>query len=80
MGNVLKELGKLEEAHDCYLKAISIDPDIPGVYVNLADSKKFVPGDPHLAIMESACGEDRTAYRRPTACSSISGSARSTRT
>ena len=53
MGNVLKELGQLEEAHDCYLEAIRIDPDIPGVYVNLADSKKFAPGDQHLAAMEA---------------------------
>jgi tetratricopeptide (TPR) repeat protein len=53
MGNVLKELGELTEAHDCYLEALRLDPDIPGVYVNLADSKKFAPGDPHLAAMET---------------------------
>jgi len=52
MGNVLKELGQLQEAHDAYLAAIRLDPNIPGVYVNLADSKKFTPGDPHLATME----------------------------
>jgi hypothetical protein len=41
------------EAHDCYLEAIRIDPSVPGVYVNLADSIKFAPGDPHLATMET---------------------------
>jgi tetratricopeptide (TPR) repeat protein len=53
MGNVLKELGQLQEAQDAYLAAIRLDPNISGVYVNLADSKKFVPGDPHLAAMEA---------------------------
>ncbi len=53
MGNVPKELGQLQEAHDAYLDAIGLDPNIAGVYVNLADSKKFTPGDPHLAAMEA---------------------------
>ena len=53
MGNVLKELGQLQEAQDAYLEALRLDPSITGVYVNLADSKKFTPGDPHLAAMEA---------------------------
>ncbi len=53
MGNVLKELGKLSEAKDAYLQALRFDPDTAGVYVNLADSKKFAPGDKHLAAMEA---------------------------
>jgi len=53
MGNVLKELGKLEEAHEAYLKSLALEPKITGVYVNLADSKKFAPDDPHLAAMEA---------------------------
>jgi tetratricopeptide (TPR) repeat protein len=52
MGNALKELGQLGEAREAYLEALRLDPAIPGVYVNLADSKKFVPGDPHLVAME----------------------------
>ena len=52
MGNVLKELGQLDEAHAAYLEALRLEPNIAGVYVNLADSKKFAPGDPHLAAME----------------------------
>jgi hypothetical protein len=53
MGNVLKELGQLQQAQEAYLEAIRLDPNIAGVYVNLADSKKFAPGDPHLAAMEA---------------------------
>ncbi len=53
MGNVLKELGRLQEAQDAYLEALRLDPSVTGVYVNLADSKKFAPGDPHLAAMEA---------------------------
>ena len=53
MGNVLKELGRLQEAHEAYLEALRLDPAISGVYVNLADSKTFAAGDPHLAAMEA---------------------------
>jgi tetratricopeptide (TPR) repeat protein len=53
IGNALKELGRLQEAIDAYLEAIRIDPNVVGVYVNLADSKRFTPGDPHLAAMEA---------------------------
>jgi tetratricopeptide (TPR) repeat protein len=61
MGNVLKELGRLEEAQRAYLDALAIDPKIVGAYVNLADSKKFVAGDPHLAAMEALALEPLTA-------------------
>ncbi|HEX4408355.1 MAG TPA: tetratricopeptide repeat protein [Xanthobacteraceae bacterium] len=57
MGNTLKELGKLKEAEDAYLEALRLDRNIPGVYTNLADSKKFVPGDPHLTMMEELAGK-----------------------
>jgi len=53
MGNVLKELGRLDEALEAYREAARLDPAISGVYVNLADSKKFAAGDPHLAAMET---------------------------
>jgi tetratricopeptide (TPR) repeat protein len=59
MGNVLKELGKLDEARDAYLKSLALEPKTTGVYVNLADSKKFTPDDPHLTMMEEiARGND----------------------
>src|SRR5262249_50373698 len=57
MGNVLKELGQLEEARKAYLTALDLDPKVSGVYVNLADSKKFFPGDPHLAAMEALAAQ-----------------------
>jgi tetratricopeptide (TPR) repeat protein len=57
MGNVLKELGRLAEALDAYREALRLDPKITGVYVNLADSKTFEPGDPHLAAMEALVAE-----------------------
>ena len=53
MGNVLKELGQLEEAKQAFLQSLEIDATITGVYVNLADSKKFTPDDSHLAAMEN---------------------------
>jgi Flp pilus assembly protein TadD len=43
MGNVLKELGRLDEARAAFLEALVLDPKNPGVYVNLADSKTFTP-------------------------------------
>ncbi len=59
MGNVLKELGKLDEARDAYLKSLALEPKTTGVYVNLADSKKFTSDDPHLGMMEAlAQGSD----------------------
>jgi tetratricopeptide (TPR) repeat protein len=53
MGNALKELGRLDEAQAAFLKAIELDPSNTGVYVNLADSKKFAAGDPHLEAMQA---------------------------
>jgi tetratricopeptide (TPR) repeat protein len=57
MGNVLKELGQLDAAQQAYLKALDLDPKVAGVYVNLADSKKFAPGDPHLAAIEALAAQ-----------------------
>jgi tetratricopeptide (TPR) repeat protein len=53
MGNALKELGELAEAEAAYREALRLDPSFTGIYVNLADSKKFTPGDAHLAAMEA---------------------------
>ena len=50
-----------------YLKALALDPKIAGVYVNLADSKKFAAGDPHLAAMEALAHERRPLANRPDA-------------
>jgi tetratricopeptide (TPR) repeat protein len=64
MGNALKELGRLGEAHEAYIEAIRLDPSITGTYVNLADSKTFAPGDPHLAAMEDLAGKELTKTDR----------------
>jgi tetratricopeptide (TPR) repeat protein len=53
MGNVLKDLGRLREAQDAYLEALRYDPSVTNVYLNLADLKKFAPGDPHLTALEA---------------------------
>ena len=53
MGNLLKELGRFDEAQRAYLKSLELDPKAIGALLNLADSKKFVPGDPHLATLET---------------------------
>jgi tetratricopeptide (TPR) repeat protein len=52
MGCILNAIGRLNEAEVAFLKAVEIDPRNAGAYFNLADSKKFVPGDPHVAAME----------------------------
>jgi tetratricopeptide (TPR) repeat protein len=57
MGNALKELGRLDEAQAAYLKALALDPKSTGVYVNLADSKKFTAADPHLETMEALAAQ-----------------------
>ncbi|HEY2534435.1 MAG TPA: sulfotransferase, partial [Xanthobacteraceae bacterium] len=53
LGNVLKALGQLRDAEEAYLKALQSDPNSAWIYFNLADSKTFKPGDPHLAAMEA---------------------------
>jgi len=52
MGNALKELGQLQEAQKAYLEALRLDPNVTGVYANLAELKTFKPDDPHLTAME----------------------------
>src|SRR5262249_8498768 len=58
MGNALKELGQLDEARAAFLEALALDPRNTGVYVNLADSKTFAAGDPHLAAMQALARDD----------------------
>src|SRR5262249_32581459 len=49
---VLQDLGQLQRAQECYQQAIRLDPTLAGVYVKLADFKKFAKGDPDLAAIE----------------------------
>ena len=58
MGNVLKELGQLQKAQNSYLEALRLDPNNTSVYLNLADSKTFRSGDPHLAAMEQLAAKE----------------------
>jgi tetratricopeptide (TPR) repeat protein len=52
IGNILKEDGQLAAARQEYARAVELDPRETAFYFNLADSKKFVAGDAHLASME----------------------------
>jgi Flp pilus assembly protein TadD len=53
LANILKELGQLEEARRAFLRAIELYPRATGAYLNFAEVHTFVPGDPHLAAMET---------------------------
>jgi tetratricopeptide (TPR) repeat protein len=53
LGMILRTLGRLEEAHRSLEKAIELAPQTPSYYRILATSKRFVPGDRHLAAMEA---------------------------
>jgi tetratricopeptide (TPR) repeat protein len=63
MGNALNELGQLRDAEQAFLEALRLEPGNVGVYVNLADSKKFGPGDPHLAAMEALAANAESLSR-----------------
>ncbi len=52
IGNILKEDGQLAAARTAFERAITLEPRETAYYFNLADAKKFVEGDAHLAAME----------------------------
>ena len=52
-GNALKELGRLDEARHALEAAIVRAPDKAEFYHDLAECKRFVAGDRHLAAMEA---------------------------
>ncbi|HEY2533276.1 MAG TPA: sulfotransferase [Xanthobacteraceae bacterium] len=60
LGNLLKALGQLRDAEEAYLKALQSDPNSACIYFNLADSKTFKPGDPHLAAMEALAAKSES--------------------
>ena len=60
IGNLLKENGQLAEAREAFERAIEFDPGQAAYYFNLADSKKFVDGDAHLAAMEGLVAKPDT--------------------
>jgi tetratricopeptide (TPR) repeat protein len=51
-GRLLHILGRLDEARALVEQVIAIDPDKPSYYMELAEMKRFAPGDAHLAAME----------------------------
>jgi Flp pilus assembly protein TadD len=64
LANILKELGQLEEARRAFRRAIELYPGATGAYLNFAEVHSFVPGDPHLAAMETLAA--KTAGRSKT--------------
>lgn len=53
IGNALMEMGRLEEALRAFETAIELEPRRAKFYRNLIDSKRFSPGDRHLAGMQA---------------------------
>jgi tetratricopeptide (TPR) repeat protein len=52
LANVLQTLGRLEEARHAFERAVALAPKRAELYRGLAEAKRFLPGDPHLAAME----------------------------
>ncbi|MDZ5699000.1 tetratricopeptide repeat protein [Chelativorans sp. M5D2P16] len=57
IGNALKQLGQFSEALEAFDEVRALKPESAGVFVNLADCKKFTADDPHLAAMEAAASK-----------------------
>jgi tetratricopeptide (TPR) repeat protein len=53
MGHVFHALGRFNEASHAYLNALTFDPNNTRVHLNLADTKTFTKGDPHLQAMQA---------------------------
>jgi tetratricopeptide (TPR) repeat protein len=51
LGAVLQALGRLDDAVAAFEKAVALTPRKAGIYWNLANSKRFAPGDVHLSRM-----------------------------
>jgi tetratricopeptide (TPR) repeat protein len=52
LGTALQDLGKLEEANVAFAKALTLTSSKVSGSWNLANSKRFAPGDSHLAMMQ----------------------------
>ena len=46
-------MGKLDEARESYVQALSLDPWLANAYLNYADSVKFTTNNPYLKAMEA---------------------------
>jgi tetratricopeptide (TPR) repeat protein len=60
MGAALAEQGDLDAAREAYQKAVEVDPTRAAYHRNLADSKRFGPGDPQLAVLEQLAANPAT--------------------
>jgi tetratricopeptide (TPR) repeat protein len=56
-GRALLELGRLAEASDAIEKAIKLAPAKTSFYLNLALSRRMIPGEPHVRAMEELAAE-----------------------
>src|SRR5271166_5797433 len=52
-GIFLSALGRLEEAQRTLERAIELDPRRAEFYRSLSELKTFLPGEPHLALVEA---------------------------
>ena len=77
MAYVLADLGRLDELMKAVRKAIELDPGFTGNYFMVAEAKRFSPGDPDLAAMETHT-RAQTCFRRMIACCLILLSAKPT--
>ena len=53
LGNVQKALGQLDAARATYERALALAPRNTQLYFALSDTRRFAPGDPYLAAMET---------------------------
>ena len=56
-GVALVELGHIDQARDAFARAIELAPRRAGLYRDLADCKRFIAGDRHLAAMEALAAD-----------------------
>jgi tetratricopeptide (TPR) repeat protein len=52
MGEALQSLGRFTQASSAFAAAVEKSPNKAGAYWNLANSKRFLPDDSHLAAMQ----------------------------
>jgi hypothetical protein len=57
IGEALQALGRGEEARVAFAQAVALAPRGAGAYWNLANSKRFTPGDSHFAAMQELARE-----------------------
>lgn len=51
-GTLLRQLGRFDEAEVCFTQAVALASDVARYHRALAESRRFVDGDPRLAALE----------------------------